>query len=1154
MKTAALVLFLWATFACPVSEETRDSASEACEEVLVDLFSEQVGLESWKNRLLDSPAVQGTENPRALALDDMLALAWVEREYEKAFPSYKTLRDRVIEISKLPAPRIERDEYIRLRDLALVPLSEPSPVQLFAQITAISLLQTVHSFTALLETSEATEPIDQPSDQEETEVQSKPDDRAQDPELSEERRDQIQVSNKDMKPNPNAKSFFAVGITARSAEAVDHFPLDHFENFFTGRLTKNFAMRSGRREASQVASGEKAFAIPKPGLTKIGLYTRYGHQPIVGSHGAFEIVQAAPQEYQARSLVLGQSLPERIDFPLAISPFSAPLTSEQIKWMQRSSGISKDKWPSYVREQMEFILSSHANPREQAEALAQYFVSGSDFHYSMVSEVGQSLFDQAQRLIQFYFGTQDFPLALANARIFNCDGASVLAATLVRDFLNLPSRVVIGRSMLPRPLLIDDAYYFVLDLTAPRHAWIEVYINGKWVPFEVTPQTRNSNSGGNQTQLEAKHQIREEAQNKNDSEPDDNTENSSVDRAETTLKEDPTEDSTVNEPEKKLPLAAVVAKAIAISTVLDHGYRFSSQQLQSAWGQFESFGHGSRGAISELKAKLFAHFPKFYQHKNKSVIELFQEAKRSLLPDPVRAYSKLGLVLEHFELLDSMAGLSEEEKKFVQGVQGIRAKMRLKNHPSAGFNDLVDRFFEDLPGEISKEILLKTYPEARRLGSEDQQRLAEALLTKEGPYKKYVQASLVRKHFNFLFNSYREYQAQLEQTLLRHHKREGDNQNLVIANLNDVARIALWRLEPDAEIDPDLAILGRLLKGEQLMTGFRQVESVPGTKDPIEREFTAIYIDESGSMEGAKAEIQAAAILALIDMNLSKKDPFGKPLSKVFLIPFGTSVGKRVEIVSVEQAVAEILKLANGEPKADSGTNIQSTFDDFESLVIEQSQTNASGDKLDQLVLTRANMVLMTDGDDPGLNLNRVESQIDGLKKNGFQIFLNLVSFVTHNRGLESLAKGSVGNPDHPMYIQLTGEQIARFIHESNHLTLNDDAFAPTQAIGVGFGLSDVAKLHFPAEDSRQLESKLTALVAKMAPSQHGVRVTRRNYQTAMSILELIQSQYPFTRQQKRHILHEILQQYLAMTGSPLDQLSFKEYEILRELVRWASK
>ena len=79
-------------------------------------------------------------------------------------------------------------------------------------------------------------------------------------------------------------------------------------------------------------------------------------------------------------------------------------------------------------------------------------------------------------------------------------------------------------------------------------------------------------------------------------------------------------------------------------------------------------------------------------------------------------------------------------------------------------------------------------------------------------------------------------------------------------------------------------------------------------------------------MQGNKARTQASAIAAIIDRALSEKDPFGNPLHRVILFPFGDSVGKGIYVESAEQAKNIILQFLTTPTESSEGTQFQPCF------------------------------------------------------------------------------------------------------------------------------------------------------------------------------------------------------------------------------------
>jgi len=452
-----------------------------------------------------------------------------------------------------------------------------------------------------------------------------------------------------------------------------------------------------------------------------------------------------------------------------------------------------------------------------------------------------------------------------------------------------------------------------------------------------------------------------------------------------------------------------------------------------------------------------------------------------------------------------------------------------------------------LPGDITKKIILDQYPDAMQTGSMDQQNLFKALTS--GGMRGLYQASLVSKHFNFFLNSEKEFQFRRVKSLLRASQREKQNEDLVMARVEDIARFDRWVLDPEFNKDISMMLLSKVLKDEQSMMWYRQMVPMAGSRNPIERKHTNIFFDISGSMGGEKAQVQASAIAAIVDKALSEKDPFGQPIHEVILFPFGSKVYEGVHVKTVEEAKKVVIEYLTKPTRAEDSTNIQACFDHHFEMIHKYAGSDlTTGLAKDRLKLKKANMILITDGEDK-VNEEKIKNDLGALPQ-GIKTFFNLVSVQGHNKTLADIAQFSNTENSRGMATHLTPELISRFIQESSNPQVDPEAFVfdKNRKQVDGQLIGDISKLKMPTYEQpvpfERVREQLARVQGSDSVDPNGNSAIIRDLYRLINTLK----EAPVSNEIKLKALADILENYTRWTGRPLEKLSTLEAEILKRL------
>jgi hypothetical protein len=1123
------------------------------------------------------------------------------------------------------------------------------------------------------------------NDKDKKEESSEEDDNAPEPKLDEDSNDQYKTENKDLQGSKgkNKKPFYGIITSAPAYKRL--LPADIYDDFDTnGNLIKRVDLRNSGK---QVAIDINKLKYPdfefiklnnKQGSAKLVINVPYGYEPVLSNYsGEFTVQEIRPEEYQVISKN-GGKMPAEIHLWLT-KKSSRPLTNTQIRGLTKKSGIKLSEWPDHIHMGIAQAKGhTGAGSKQIVESLSHWFQKEGPYLYNSRTESKAEEFDQVQENLKNKSGTVPFVLAIAQEKMFNCDGAALIGATILRDVFHLPTRIVGGRTVSGSKKDEHGNVLNYVDLNDPRHAWVEVFIDGQWVPFDFTPlknspeggspkkdkldKAKESNSDNEQDKQDKQNEQQEQQDqqgsgegeensddNEQQEESNENAENSNssngqgkgagkggdqgnlTDRGSRTSgqnidknaakkkardksKGDQKDDSEQRDQSKADQSeqsgtsgvgdkdAESQAKPEDVSSDLiaeqklkeendkvkklpkdDENLRdifdlpksydspigvYALHSLNKALQSFVKKGPTEAvrllfdGLISlvkenrySVKARLQLNsvLDNFYRENDKSISDLLVDAKNAIYKDPNLVYQRLKLITLYYKSLSNIKVTSVEQTEFIRKAESILSQLAQFKHKNSAQQDLIERLIKNLPGDITKSLILNQHKDALQIGSADQGVLFSEILA--GKWAGAYQASLVNKHFNFFLNSEKVYQVRRAQTLLRAYQREKRSEGLVLAGIQDVANFQSWVFDPEFNQDPALTFLAKLLKDEQYMMGYRQMFDMPGKASTLERKHTNIFYDISGSMNGSKAVIQASVIAALVDRALSEKDPFGKPLHSVMIFPFGGSVGDGVLVENVEQARLVINNFLNNATPAGSSTDIQACFDKHFQIIHEfASKEKRKQGGVSDLPLKHANMILISDGADT-VSAEKVIADLNNLPE-GVKTFFNLAILEGENPSLERIVAATNSAKAKSMITKLSGDQIESFIKEAANPTVDPEAFVYDNKMGrvEGSLAQQILALTLPNTDENVDIVHINQLKQSIR-GVSGIELSPRVFiLTEIQMLTELFNSGLVEYKQKQLILGLILSRFHLWSNHNLNQLNYLEEEKLRELIAAADK
>ena len=359
---------------------------------------------------------------------------------------------------------------------------------------------------------------DQKKDDQKKDDQKKDDQKQEKKKLDEEKTDKYDVHNKDLQDGGKSSPQFAIFYTVPAPKkllkdmAFDNvdqqlIKLPHLRQVQTQKLTIY---------TEQTKFNESMIMINQQEAMKLTLPVPYGVQPAVGDYGSYRVVETLSGEYSVFSKSTLQPLPKKIKIGL-IPIQKINLSAAEINHYTQKSHIKKTDWPDHVQKGIDYSLIEKT-AQDKVKILSQWFQTDGPYLYNSRNKDIEAKYDEIQKNIAKKSLTKPFELVLAEETMFNCDGAALIGARLVRDYLQIPARVAGGRTMGGVLGNKNGALYRAMNLNDPKHAWVEVFISGEWIPFDFTP-TKNAPKSNSENQDKKKQDPNDsEAQQKDKSE------------------------------------------------------------------------------------------------------------------------------------------------------------------------------------------------------------------------------------------------------------------------------------------------------------------------------------------------------------------------------------------------------------------------------------------------------------------------------------------------------------------------------------------------------------------------------------------------------------------------------------------------------------
>lgn len=1079
---------------------------------------------------------------------------------------------------------LSHSEFIKIKHQAAnqiiqVARRSKSNLQTFGALEALKILSFIETRVVFPKTKEQIEEEKQEKQKEKEKEKQKQkkdkkeeDEEEQDPKWNK-LKDKYKPENKDIGESGGKQK--NVDLVLTNADLKN--PLLRQKLFDQFNLNDWNSVPSSRQPIQHESSFSKKLILNPLGESSVGVPVPYGYTLIPGKYKDHAIIEQGPGEFD---VVVNDKKPVTIGLAKIQKESYLPSPPTQ------ANANELNLFPAHL---LMFSQSLKGKPALQAAAELEKYISdeGGFLYYSTGDQIDKEQLNEIDKKYSALLQKMPKPMAMANAGAFNCDGAAWIGAILLRDVLNIPVRIAGGRTTQGQKT-VDTEKLFVVKSSSPAHAWIEVYDNGVWVPFDMTPKHNTPNMDSSPTDVDRDQKDQDKPpkdsddkkdqknskekddaeKEKDEKEKDGNKDGKAEDKKET---EKPT-DKKLSDPEieainkqiedlinsksttrqkgeANLGLVERLIKRnelMLVERVLRDGYQTpyakeSEAILQNLVAQPKWKNMALRSAqkldllIQEVK---FIKFPGIQQYLNEVRADFSRNHARE-------GKQKLVSLQKYILTLSEYRPLTKDEVDALVSIEQLIKALDVIKHKNSKEFDVVETVLKNLPGNISKEWMAKTYgKDLGQLGSDANIKLAKDFV-ESGKLKPLLQMAALREFVDMTLDATTEPTFRDVPTMNRSIVPQPQQDLIVTRNPLDFAKM-LWDLRPG---EPMFA---PTVQGRQFAIGYLETERVVNPKLPIEKKVSVVYYDVSPSMDGEKIQSQDSLLMAYVDKALSEVDEIGRPVHEIYLKPFHTFVEEGVHIATREDALAFLARRMNMRSSTRGGTDIQAALKDFYDI-ISASHKNKSAVGREKL-FQRANLVLFTDGGS-AINVAELEEKRKTIPKE-VNINMNFVAIGdASNDTLKHLAQQSSLSTAKPAYRELIGGAMHKVTNAK--VDFDPNAFATTQNVPgrLLMLISELIKKMRVEPVQQPNLSLIDANISKIRITKQDVR-TLPGLREVLNLTQLEPVLYMMTLDAptKQRLLQAILESYPELTGRSWADMTYQEKEVLERLKAWSLK
>ena len=697
------------------------------------------------------------------------------------------------------------------------------------------------------------------------------------------------------------------------------------------------------------------------GKREVALFLPSGHRPLQPSDARASIVT---EDSGVHTLRLKGDL-SRVVVPL-VEESGADGMVPLLEYYSRPVGFAENEWPEKIRAEVLRRFppgEGKTQPLKVADALAGHI--SKEYLYSVGSRL------------------ETDPIEALKAGAFQCDMAAYIMTAVLRDFYQIPARAVGGYPAQKYKGGADQKSY--LTLPGEAHAWVEVLHDGRWHTFDPTPvmRDRKEPDSGNNSEYspwegESAGEADSPSQGRSSGEGEKAGDHAS--RLEQNTREGLEKNRRVGgeaelpevageeaglglkdladrlelgslelEPIHDNPLTARAMRVFLQGTLdprrrgedvqnllngmLEGSRKFPIPQFQQLYREALDAHASHHPGLNDWIDQLVAMMPK--QELDKTHQEMFA------LISGLRIYGRVldgdGAVPYPGKLLDSL----DEAYRLINS----------RVHPDAGDIGIVKDLTRNLPN-LALQLLKRRYDLASVGPNAPTRKVAKKL--KQGVLNDLRLMAILNPLTDFILNATPRPESIPVKKWEKNFRRILGRDLLPLDRPSDIARALIGR--------PDLPLEENIRLGSAFVPGRRQVAHISGShgKEEAER-VTIVLYDTSGSMFGSPGQFQAGLISSFTAKALSDLSPSGRHRHRVVLVPFDSKPGTPVPVTNAAEGLDVIDNYHKNLANTGGGTDIQSALMQGMALI-------ADAEKRGGEPLAAANIILMTDGIDDGID------------------------------------------------------------------------------------------------------------------------------------------------------------------------------------------
>lgn len=558
-----------------------------------------------------------------------------------------------------------------------------------------------------------------------------------------------------------------------------------------------------------------------------------------------------------------------------------------------------------------------------------------------------------------------------------------------------------------------------------------------------------------------------------------------------------------------------------------------------------------KSAYMKVKSQVRALTENMWAYDDKSLYSLYGELRRDTQRHAKEIIYLIRHMREFLELIDELSPLTEVEQALYREIQKILEEAQKHADPNSKKLEATERFMGEMNGPLTKALVENMLGGAKdylKPGSFSNDLLFDWLKT--GKLSAIDQANLIAKYYPFVTDGETVYTESRELNLLKASQRDDKNEGIVSASISGFSR---WILDPEPSLDTKVALFSKFARGEQKQRGYLKHDMVPGTDKQNEKKISILYFDISGSMgSGHIPRILASSILAFVDKALSERDGHGRSLHHVYIFPFGNRVhvDKGIYIENIEDAALLLRHFVENATQANEGTVIQDCYDHFlDTIVAKFNQSRKSGSASD-FRFTKANMFLMSDGDDSSIKFDTIRNSVQNLPED-IQVLFNLVSFGKENENLKKLA--AVTNGDRPtMHNYFDTESMEKLIAETQNYHIDEQAFRPIEFDNISW--LDTHAFEIALNELKNRRSNYQDYRSQIKPVVEYQGENQNIPPETLYFIKELKNRYPaeqFDYATREMMGEAVLKNYRRVNGRDLGRLYEVEVRALQFFHRW---